>query len=102
MLKHKIYFGLNFIYLLVVIKYTIFLLQFNCDGLGCLSIALFTGPITLTFLGIFLVVSIKAVRIFKDNENHEAESIEKLDRLLKRSQIPFYLFTAILLFKLIY
>lgn len=50
-------------------------------------------------MGIFLAVSIKTARIFKGDEQNAPK---KLDDLLKRSQIPFYLFTAILLYKLIY
>ncbi len=42
-----------FIYLGLAIRYSIYLWTFDCDGLGCLSVLFFTGPLTLLFIANF-------------------------------------------------
>jgi len=98
-IRYKIYLILSFIYLCIAIGYLYFLWNFDCDGLGCLSIIFATGPIAIVFMIPFLWMLLKAFNWFRKPLN-EKQWNQNMHSAMLVAGIPFWLFTAILIFVL--
>jgi hypothetical protein len=97
-IKYKIYFFLSLVYLFLSIWYLCFLIDFDCDGIGCLSIFLFTGPIIIGFIISFIILLFKTFKYFNEKGIEESLVNRKMSSLMLRLGIPFWLFTAIVIF----
>lgn len=95
--SYKIYTGLSVIYLLLAVRYFVFLWNFDCDGIGCLSIALFTGPLTVGFIIAFSTTTIQALKLSIKSDMDNILLNEKMKKTITNTAIPFGLFTLILI-----
>ena len=100
--KHSTAYGIVvLIYLGLAIRYSICLWTFNCDGFGCLSILLFTGPLTAVFLINFSWTIFRLLNVrFGKGQKEKDERIIKFKAGLESSVLLMTLFTFLLIIRL--
>lgn len=97
--EYKAYVLLSFIYIVLTGRYLLYLWNFNCDGFGCFSILLFSGPITLGFFFGFAFVIFKYLIYTKNKELNIEQLNDKMKSSIRKTIVPFGLFTIILIVK---
>lgn len=95
--KYRIYIFLTSLYLIASIYYLYFVLNFDCDGFGCLSILFFTGPFIIAFITSFIILLIKTYNYSFKNQLDANQINTKMNSLMFKLGIPFWMFTLILI-----
>src|SRR6478736_6551817 len=93
--KYSTGYGLAlFIYLGLAIRYAIYLWNFDCDGFGCLSILLVTGPLTMVFILNFSWVTFRLLKMKLAREQKDKdEQLEEFKGVVDNSLLLITLFT---------
>lgn len=100
MKKYYLYNLIILFYLIICLFFIHYLLNFDCDGLACLSVVFFSLPLIVLFTIIFGTIFYKSISVILINDElKEEEKKKKLKVFMKWSMIPFILFSLYLILR---